>query len=190
MKIYFTTSARGDKELLESSLLIHSTLEKLGHQLSDYFLDDMDKEKIYSSNDEEKQGRYLSSLSHVKNADVVVLEVSTHSLTMGYLLNFSLSHSKPIILLHKRDCRPVFAEGIESSKLQIWEYSNSDILLVLEEALETAKNDKIIRFNLIIKPEHFHFLQEKSKETGLSKSSIIRQLIQNQIPPTYPSPKK
>ncbi|MCA9368881.1 MAG: hypothetical protein H6773_03195 [Pseudomonadales bacterium] len=181
MKIYYTTSARGNDEVFTNSLHIFNSILELGHTHLDDFRNDMNQEKVYSDSFEEKKLRYKNAMRHTQLADIVILEVSTHSLTMGYLLNVALQNNKPIILLHLRNRLPAFAEGIEKSKLQIWEYSMKDIDVILSESLEQAKKDVTTRFNLFITGEQYSYLEKKSIEKKVGKSEVIRELIDTAI---------
>lgn len=177
MKIYFTTSARGEKQIEENCKQIHEIIEKLGHSHLDHFFDDMNTQKVYEGSFKSKKKRYLDALKHIRSADAVILEVSTHSLTMGYLLNMALDLNKPVILLHIEGHLPAFAEGIENNKLQIWEYSTRDIKGTLKESLEIAKKESNIRYNLFLNQDQYLYLQQLADKGNRSKSEVIRELI-------------
>ena len=74
-----------------------------------------------------KKGNYLQSIESVKKADVVVMEVSGHSMSMGYLISKALEMNKPVVALHKKEHTPNFIKGINDPKLLISEY-DEDIL--------------------------------------------------------------
>lgn len=181
MKIYFTTSARGNTDTYNNSLSIYQSIRKLGHEHLDDFFEDMNETKVYSDSYEEKKKRYLDAIKHIRDAEIIILEVSTHSLSMGYLLKMSLESGKPVILLYTSNQAPAFAEGIENDKLQIWEYTSKDLLETLNEAIKIAKEESDLRFNFFISPKQYEYLHEKSKLTKLSKSAIIRMLIDESI---------
>ncbi len=63
----------------------------------------------------------------IKKADIIILEVSTHSLSMGYLLQQGLSMGKPVVALYAEGHNPAFINGIENEKLQIIEYSDENL---------------------------------------------------------------
>ena len=179
MKIYFTTSARGNTKINDNCSIIYNWCLKKGFTHLDNYKEDMSVESIYDKDSyDDKKKRYLDAVANIKKADIVILEVSTHSLTMGFLMNYALSAGKPVIALHEVGNPPAFAEGVTNQRLQIWEYTNSDIYATLNEAITIAKKDLNIRFNLFLNSHQYKFLQDQAQKRKISKSIIIRDLIE------------
>jgi len=112
---------------------------------------------------------------------VVVLEVSMHSLSMGYFMQAALSMGKPVIALYVKGCYPAFAIGIENEKLQVIEYSMDNLVSVLEISLEYAQETSDIRFNFFVTPAISSYLDWVAKEKKLPRSVYLRRLIEDDM---------
>lgn len=69
--------------------------------------------------------------------------------------------------------------GIESEKLVLLEYSESDINAVLEYGLESAAEKMDVRFNFFVSPEISRYLEVISKDLRIPKAVYLRQLIED-----------
>ena len=185
MKIYFTTSARGSNNIAENSKKIYSIIHELGHSHLDNFENDMDPKEVYEGSYENKNKRYKDAVSFISKSDVVILEVSTHSFTMGFLMHLALEAGKPVIALHEEKKPPAFAEGMINNKLQIWEYDKKNIFFTLKEALTVAQNELDLRFNLFLPSYQYHFLKIEASKRNIPKSTLIRDLIDKEIKQKY-----
>jgi hypothetical protein len=175
MNIYFTTSARNLKK--ENHESIYNTIVDLGHQHIDDYKINKNSQKFYDSEDEYKQSVYHKSLAFVKNADLVILEVSTHSLTMGYLIKHAIDLHTPIIALHTKNHSPGFILGIDNECFQLIEYTNANLDQKLKNTIEYLKNLEDVRFNMMISPKTSLYLNEVASKEKISKASYIRNLI-------------
>jgi hypothetical protein len=181
MKTYFTCSARGTKQLKENYTRIHNLLTEMGHIHVDDFRDSSDANKIYDGSHEQNLKLYKRAIASIRNADVVVLEVSTHSLSMGYLLQQGLSMGKPVIALYATGNKPVFVAGIENEKLQLIEYSMDNLTEELEMALKIAQDNADVRFNFFISPEIGRYLDWICQVKKLPRSVYLRALIERDM---------
>lgn len=177
MKIYFTASARASKEEKENHELIYSLIKELGHSHIDNYKINADPQKFYSSKDAEKANVYQHALDFVKNADLVILEVSTHSLTMGYLIKHAIDVHTPIIALHTKHHSPGFILGIDSDSFQLIEYDRDSLKRKLIHAIDHLKNLEDVRFNLMLPSKVHNYLSEAARQSSVSKAHFIRNLI-------------
>ncbi|OGJ37654.1 MAG: hypothetical protein A3A82_01950 [Candidatus Pacebacteria bacterium RIFCSPLOWO2_01_FULL_47_12] len=182
MKVFYTTSLRGvtdNRNLLEK---IYALIEKLGHtNLDDVLFNIPDKEGFYSGSHKEKVGHFKRMISCIKKADVVLLEVSTHSLSMGFILHKALELGKPVIALHLPGNSPFFAQGIEDEKLQVLEYRKDTMENIIRLGLDYAAKVSDIRFNFFIPPSIAQFLDIISKVKKIPRSVYIRALIEEDM---------
>lgn len=181
MKVYFTCSARGTARLKENYQKIFDVISEQGHTHLDDFSESEDVNKIYLGSHDQNLKLYKKAMANIRAADIVVLEVSTHSLSMGYLLQQGLSQSKPVIALYFQDNKPVFAAGIEDEKLQLVEYNLSNLEEELKLALENAQSSADVRFNFFISPEISRFLDWVSQVKKIPRSVYLRALIEKDI---------
>ena len=100
MKIYFVASPRLVLKEPELYRRIHRYLAKSNVMLSDKLIkwtDQKSVEDVYKENPKQLISGYKRAIESVKKADVVMMEVSGHSLSMGYLISKSLDLNKPIV---------------------------------------------------------------------------------------------
>ena len=99
MKLYFVASSRlvGADPKLYSKM--YSFLSAEGKMLSDKVQKWIKTGAKDLSGAPQKIARenYIQSLDSVKKADIVVMEVSGHSMSMGYLISKALEMNKPVI---------------------------------------------------------------------------------------------
>lgn len=181
MKVYFTCSARGEEEFGKFYDQIYFTVENIGcNHVNDYRKDN-DAEKIYSSDHSYKVRMFRNHLKFINKTDVVVLEVSTHSLSMGYLMKKALEMGKPVIALYYKGCEPAFALGINDERLQVVEYTKHSLSRLLNSALQYAKDNSDVRFNLTIPPKIAHYLDWISKRKKMPRAVYIRHSLEKMM---------
>jgi len=181
MKVYFTSSIRGNTHKELNFKLIHGTLAKLGYEHLDDLVLNFDIQKFYQGNELTQSDLFRRTLENINKADVVVLEVSMPSLSMGYILQKSLDASKPVILLYKDGFDPFFAMGINHEKLQVIKYDDENLLHELKDALRIAQENSDVRFNFFISPAIGKYLDWISKAKKIPRSVYLRSLIEKDM---------
>lgn len=180
MKIYFTASARGVDNLSNNYSLIHQYIEDLEHtNLDNNVL--QKKENIYGNDHSARVKLYNEAMAKIKKSDLVVLEVSTHSLSMGFVMQKALELGKPVVALYKKGFDPYFASGIVNDKLQVVEYTDYDLKEVLLTAINFASDQQDTRFNFFISPRHQNYLDWIAKHRKLPRSVYLRDLIEKDM---------
>lgn len=180
MKVYFTASARGVKEYGNYYQQIYESLENLGYEHVDDSIGRID-DNFYSGTHDDKVKEYNLAVKSIKESDIVVLEVSTHSLSMGYVLQRALDMNRPVICLHVVDKVPAFATVIDNEKLQVLEYSKHNLKQVIEEAVDYAKDQSDTRFNFFISSRHSQYLDWIAKNRRIPRSVYLRNLIKSDM---------
>jgi len=181
MKVYFTCSARGTQNFSNLYQKIFDTILKLGNEHTSNYTKESDPGEIYGYSHEERVALYEQAIRDLKRSDVILLEVSTHSLSMGYLMQTALNLGKPVIALYSKDHKPAFAAGIEDDKLQVIEYSKNNLTEVIEESIEFAQSKMDVRFNFFISPAIGNYLDWISKEKKIPRSVYLRSLIEKDM---------
>lgn len=182
MKVFYTASLRGVDVHRSILKKVYVLLEKLGHSNLDNVLFNIEnKENFYNGSHAEQVDHFKRIIRSIKKADVVLLEVSTHSLSMGFILHKALELGKPVIALHLNGFSPFFAQGIEDEKLQVLEYQESNIEAILSSGLDYAAKVADIRFNFFISPKISQFLDTISKVKKIPRSVYIRSLIEKDM---------
>lgn len=184
MKIFFVASPRLVSKEPALFRMIHSHLAKNNIMLSDKLLKWTDKktvEKIYDLSQQESAQAYQKSIEMVKRADVVMMEVSGHSVSMGYLISKSLDLCKPVIAFYKKGTKILFLRGISNPKFKLVEYDKKNIGTLLDQGLEEAKKEIDVRFNFFVSPKILAYLDWIAQKRMIPRSVFLRNLIEKEI---------
>ncbi|MDD4135857.1 MAG: hypothetical protein PHN66_02175 [Candidatus Shapirobacteria bacterium] len=183
MKIYFVASAR----LVDIEPKLYSRmylcLSAQGKMVSDKVMKWVKTgvRDMSGAPQKIKRENYIQSIDSVKKADVVVMEVSGHSMSMGYLISNALEMNKPVIALHNKEHTPVFIKGINDSRLIISEYDKENVEQVIKEALNKANSLIDVRFNFFINPKILNYLDWIAQKRMLPRSVFLRNLIEREM---------
>lgn len=184
MKIYFVASPRLVLKEPELYRRIHRYLAKSNVMLSDKLIkwtDQKSVEDVYKENPKQLISGYKRAIESVKKADVVMMEVSGHSLSMGYLISKSLDLNKPIVAFYKKGTKSFFLSGINDSKFKMVEYDEKNIDNKLEEALKEVKRDIDVRFNFFVSAKILSYLDWVAQERMTPRSVFLRDLIEKEM---------
>lgn len=172
---------RGKKKYGQNYLAIYNTILKLGHTQLDNLLLNNTEADLYSLQYEDQKKIYRNAIRLIREADVIVLEVSEPSISMGYVMNFALELNKPTILLHVKNQYPIFVTGIKNDNLHTIEYTLHDLQPFLASAFIDSSAKRLIRYNLFITPEQDHHLNKMSRFCNKPKSVYLRSLIDDDM---------
>lgn len=128
-----------------------------------------------------KVENYKDSMLSIKKADIVIMEVTGHSMSIGYMLSKALEAGKPVIAIHQKSYVPNFISGIVDPKLLIAEYTGENIFQVLDESLKKAKSLIDVRFNFFVSPKILNYLDWVSQKKMTPRSVFLRDLIEKEI---------
>lgn len=181
MKVYFTASLRGKSNKDLSYSKIFNVIKNAGHQHIDELAISGDTQSFYTGSHEDQMSLYKATLDKIKTADLVVLEVSVPSLSMGFLLLKALEASKPVIALYKVGYSPYFALGIDDERLQVIDYTDDSLESELKSAIEAAQEKADVRFNFFISPRIGAYLDWISKVKKIPRSVYLRALIEKEM---------
>lgn len=182
MKIYLAASKRGKEKFGENYKLIYDRIEKLGHKNLNDFVIREDSKEFYDNLKKDGTKKYTQifnyAISNMREADVNIFECSEQSFSIGYLVQKSIEMNKPTIVLYEEQYQPsYFLLGSEDEKLVIKNYNKENLEKTLEAALQTATSVADKRFNFFITPSMISFLNQAAREQGITKSTLIRNLI-------------
>ncbi len=180
MKIFFTGSPRALKTHKESHIKIYKAIEKKGKHLSDLVIN-ANPDSFYKAEYENVVKHYHDTIINLKKADIIVAEVSMHSMSMGFLVNKALELSKPVIALYTSGHEPFFLSGIDDTLLQIIEYNDSDVEEKITDALDYASAQQDTRFNFFVSPKHINFLDWVAQNKKIPRSVFLRRLIEREM---------
>jgi nucleoside 2-deoxyribosyltransferase len=134
MKIYFAGSIRGGRKDRNIYFFAIQELQKFGTVLTEHIgKKDLKEEGEHGITDLEIFER---DMSWVREADIVVAEVTTPSLGVGYEIGQAESMNKPIICLYRKtEGKRLSAMISGNSNVRIFEYSS------LEDLVNIFKNN-------------------------------------------------
>jgi hypothetical protein len=128
-----------------------------------------------------KRENYEESIKSLKKAELVIIEVSGHSMSAGYLISQALEMNKPVIALYKSESKPVFIGGIVNQKLFLVEYDKDNVEEVLKTTLKKVTSLIDVRFNFFVNPKILTYLDKVAQERMVPKSVFLRNLIEKEM---------
>jgi len=183
MKIYFVASPRaigGEGSFLKQ---MYDYLKKSNSMTSDLLvrLDEDNVKEFYGASHKEVVEHYKKTMLAIKKADMVIVEVSLHSMSMGFIVNKALELNKPVIALYKKGFEPYFFSGIENEKLRILEYTDKVWQETLDQAVNFGKGSGDVRFNFFVSPKILAYLDWVAKTKKLPRAVFLRELIEKEM---------
>jgi len=118
-------------------------------------------------------------IKEISNADICIFECSFQTLTIGYLIEKSLEMNKPVVGLCLENHVPDFLIGLEDEKFQLVEYNKDNLSGLLKKSILKANFLTNKRFNFFISSSMFAYLSKVSKKLSVTKSTFIRNLIED-----------
>jgi len=183
MQIYFVASSRLVGKNKEIYAQMYKTISLEHKMVSDKVwkwvksgVTDLKKADLQT-----KKENYNETLKDINKADIVIMEISGHSMSMGYILSKALEINKPVIALYTSDAQPIFIAGISDPKLILKEYSPENIEKTLWESIKEAKGLIDMRFNFFVSPKILTYLDWVGQKRMIPKSVFLRNLIEREM---------
>lgn len=132
MKFYFAGAIRGGREKLDVFIKINELLNNHGEVLDKHVAN---PNVFELEKDLTLEERYTRDIEWIKECDILVAEVSTPSLGVGYEISYAESLGKRIICVYDKDIKISAMIG-GNNHLELIEYSDiNDLLTKLENKL-------------------------------------------------------
>jgi len=179
MKVFFVGTNRGEGELRKNYESLYKEISNLGYtHVSDFVVTDTSDFQEQMKVGRNKHIQFYNEMIHdIQSADICLFEASTPSLAVGFLIQRSLDLSKPTIALYYKDNLVYFLSGIEDDKLIKVSYTEKNYKQVLQKALEAAREKRDKRFNFFLSPRLLQYIDDASRERGITKSKLLRDMI-------------
>jgi hypothetical protein len=184
MKVFFVASPRSANKEPETYKRMYKLIQNsCSKMVSDMVLDftKINLDDFYNRSHKDRIEHFKNTMDCVKKADVVVVEVSEHSMSMGYIVNKAVDASKPVIALYKQNNRPYFFSGIEDGKLLTVEYTNDSLEKVVRDAFDKVKSMSDVRFNFFVSPKILTYLDFVAQKRMIPRSVFLRDLIEKEM---------
>ncbi|HEY5695677.1 MAG TPA: hypothetical protein VIQ80_02475 [Candidatus Saccharimonadales bacterium] len=123
------------------------------------------------------------NIDAIKRADIIVVDLTHYSFSQGYIVAAAFQYKKPVLAVSRNNIRSHTASGIANSLFTYKKYSNENELqsIVREFLLKNTIHTKDLRFNMFLTRRIFKYLEDTMRETGKSRSEIIRELVMRKI---------
>lgn len=176
MKVFFSISFRGD---LEIGKRIYYEIEKLGHIHTSTCAVENVAHNFYQLSEEQRSKHCQRVFKEMSQADIVILEATLHSLTIGQFIQQALNQKTPVLILCRKGTSLAFQDGFahEQGHLLISEYADENIRQVIKEGIDYLSESNAGRFTLILPTDIIKYLDGIPKQKKISKSEYIRKLI-------------
>ena len=139
MKFYFAGAIRGGREKVQTFIKINELLQSYG-QILDEHVANPNVNLIEQNNS--KSEIYHRDIKWIKTCDMVIAEVSTPSLGVGYELCYAEHLGIPIIVLYDKSIN-VSAMILGNEYFDLISYDNDEDLLVkLDNKVKVLKKNK------------------------------------------------
>ena len=131
----------------------------------------------------DREDVYNKVLSSILISDVMIIEGTVTSFSVGHQVTLALSKNKPILFLIKKSTgkkhikKDSFLAGITAPLLTVVEYDDSTLADILNDFLNNNGGKPIVKFNIVLTKEIESYLNWASFTHKLNKSEFIRNLI-------------
>jgi hypothetical protein len=181
MDIYLNLSGRSDEKQIKLVSKVQSYLQDLGHSIVFDYLSPENFKDFYKPTSFHIKHVFDQADELMKKSDVIILETSTPSITIGFQILHALKHEKNVVCLYTKGNRQLFIEGIDDERFQLWEYSQENYKRVIDLALDNLFFENDARYNIMLSKKMNEYLNNLSKNNQKPKSVYIRDLIRKDM---------
>jgi len=176
MKAYFTASIAGKKYQLDNYHAVINYLESKGVEVVSDHIMQATESKIRMETKDERIKFQKTLESWINDCDLMVVEASFPSISVGYEIALALHRMKPVLVLYTED-PPSLINNNEEDKLVVEQYSPSSLHETIDSFLNYIRGAADMRFTFFITPELNSFLVKIARKQKIPKSVYLRHLI-------------
>lgn len=133
----------------------------------------------------DRENVYNKVTSSIFSSDVVIVEGTVASFSVGHQTTLGLSKNKPtLFLIAKKSSakkstkvKNSFLSGLTSPLLKVVEYDDTNLAAILNDFLNNNGGKPVVKFNIVLTKEIESYLDWVSFTYGVNKSEFIRNLI-------------
>lgn len=124
-----------------------------------------------------------ANIDAIKRADIVIADLTHYSFAQGYIVAAAFQHKKPVLAVSRNDIRSHTASGIVNPLFTYKKYKDEKELksIVHDFLIKNTIHTKDLRFNMFLTRRIFKYLEDTMRETGKSRSEIIRELVKRKV---------
>jgi len=181
MKVFFTCSTKDISKHGKNYIAIRDEILSLGHKIERDWINYSINVAQRNIPDIPTYRIYSDVMGAITTADVVIVDASVRSMSLGHQLTYALQKSKPVLLVrtHNENTKnKLFIEGSENNDLVIETYKNkNDIKRVLKSFFNKYDNKTVKRFNLVLSGAEDSYISWAAFNNKKTKTEIIQVAI-------------
>jgi len=186
MKIHFACSTSELEKYKDNYRKICSVVKTMGHTITRDWLEEairlVENKKVASL---DRENVYSKVTASIFSSDVIIVEGTIASFSVGHQVTLGLSKNKPTLFLidkksvSKKGGKKInsFLTGLKSPLLTIAEYDDSNLVDILNDFLNNNGGRPVVKFNIVLTKEIEHYLDWVSFTNKVNRSEFIRNLI-------------
>lgn len=124
-----------------------------------------------------------ANLGAIKRSDIVIADLTHYSFAQGYVVAAALRLKKPVLAISRDSIQGHTASGITNPLFTYKKYTDEQDLkdIVNDFLVKNTIYTKDLRFNMFLTRRIFKYLEDTMRETGKSRSEIIRELVKRKV---------
>lgn len=186
MKVHFACSTSELNSHKADYRLICRLIKEMGHTITRDWLEEAISIVVSNAvNSLDREDVYNKVVASILASDVVVVEGTIASFSVGHQVTLGLSKNKPTLFLLKKKSdstkhakgKNSFLAGLTSPLLTVAEYDESTLPDILNDFLNNNGGRPVVKFNIVLTREIENYLDWASFNYKVNKSEFIRNLI-------------
>jgi nucleoside 2-deoxyribosyltransferase len=183
MKVYFSASILGKNRNEKAEKWQNHIIQAIKNSGAEIF--DINfkvkPKQLYQETEEQYVNVFKRNTEFIKNADLVVAEVSLTDSGVGYEISYALNLKKPVLALYNEDSIEPTAPPIAVGKnklLTFKKYKESDVEKIIARYMQDVRKQMDTKFILIISPEIDRYLEWASEFRRMHKAQVVRESVE------------
>jgi hypothetical protein len=181
MIVYFTASVSGKKDLNEQYKAIIDALKSEGNEVISEHVLKVSPTDLKTETEEDRISHNKQLSKWLNKADIIVAEVSSPSVSVGYEIALALDKNKPVLALHHASSPPPALVGEKSEKFLLSSYDLEELKNTIQVSFDYLLDQVDTRFNFFISPKHQNYLDWISQNRKIPRSVFLRRLIEQHM---------
>lgn len=177
LRVFFTCASAFIRRYKKITLQILSQLDKQNYIVLHDWVRARKKQQSDNS-----FSIYSTATSAIKHSDFVVAEISFPSTSVGEQITFASSLGIQVVCLYDKQIIKTpsrYLVGTKSKFIEVIEYNREKNLeSVIKNATHSTVKNNFVKFNFISTVRLNALLDQESKNLGLSKSHLLRSILQ------------
>src|SRR3989344_5898365 len=183
MKVFFGCDAQEILKYKDAYVIIRDTIKNLGHTITRDWIDLSIKRAEENVGDPGSK-YYAQTIESLLAADVIVIEGTIQSTSLGHQITLALQKNKPVLYLTQKKKDQLieeFISGTGSKLLTIKSYTLNNVDKIVEDYLNQNDGEIKTSFNLVRDKIKDNFLEWAAYTYKKSKPELIKEAIDEKV---------